>query len=547
VEPSALAGGRAAYQQKAWADARRLLAEADGAAPLPVADLERLALATELAGDTADALRLMERLYQALLDQGRPLRAARIAFWIGFRLGALGEAARGSGWYGRSQRLVDAHDQPCAERGYLMVPAGRRQLIAGDVEAAARIAAEAVAIGEREGEADLTAMARCLLGRVLVAQGRVEDALVLMDEVMVASSAGELSPLVTCLTYCLVISSCQQVYAVDRAREWTALLAPWWDEQPQLVTFVGSCLVHRAEILELGGAWGEAALAARRASERCPPAVDPEATGQAHYQRAEIHRLRGERAAAEEAYGAASQLGCEPQPGLALLRLQEGNTEAAAGAIRRVLGATSNRWRRVRLLPAFVEVLLAAGALDEARAASDELAQIAGELNTEVIGAIAAHARGAVLLAQGDAQAALAPLEQAFRVWHKVGAPYLAARPRVLLARACLALGDADGARLALAAAREVFQRLGAAPDLAAIDDLAAALDPAKGAGPHRLTPRELQVLRLVASGKTNRAIAVELSLSEKTIDRHVSNIFNKIDVPTRAAATAYAYEHHLV
>jgi DNA-binding NarL/FixJ family response regulator len=546
VEESALERGRAAYQHRAWADACRLLAQADQAAPLGAADLELLMFATELSGHTPETLRLMERLYQLLLDRGEPLRAARIAFWMGFRLMSLGEVGRGSGWLGRSQRLVDSHGQPCAEQGYLLLPVGQRHMLGGDLDSAARLAAEAVAIGEREREPDLVALGRSLHGRTLVRQGRIDEGLALLDEVMVAGSAGELSPIVTALAYCGVLACCQQVYAVDRAREWTSLLAPWWDAQPQMVTFAGTCLVHRAEILELGGAWGEAAEEARRACQRCPPTVDPDSTARALYRQAEIHRLRGEQAEAEGDYNAASQLGMEPQPGLALLRLQAGNTDAAASALRRVLGATNDRFKRVRLLPAFVETTLAAGAFEEARAATRELEEIAAALTTEIIAAIAAHARGALLLAEGEAQAALPPLEHAFQVWHRAGAPYLAARLRVLIARACLALDDGDGARLALAAARETFARLGAAPDLATVNTLAAGVD-GGGDSHHPLTARELQVLRLVASGKTNKAIASELDLSEKTVDRHVSNIFNKIDVPSRAAATAYAYEHHLV
>jgi ATP/maltotriose-dependent transcriptional regulator MalT len=257
-----------------------------------------------------------------------------------------------------------------------------------------------------------------------------------------------------------------------------------------------------------------------------------------------VHRLRGEFTAAEEAYRHASHGGWEPQPGLALLRLAQGRIEAADAAIRRVLSVTTDRLQRTKLLPASIEILLAAGAIPEARDACCELEEIAERFGIGVLSALAAHARGAVALADGDALAALSVLRRAWQVWQKVEVPYLAARVRVLVGLACRALGDDDGSRLELDAARAVFAQLGAAPDLAWIDALSQRVP---SEHPQGLTPRELQVLRLVATGKTNKAIATELCVSTKTIDRHVSNIFTKLHVPSRAAATAYAYEYKLL
>ena len=310
------------------------------------------------------------------------------------------------------------------------------------------------------------------------------------------------------------------------------------------MTFTSRCLVHRAEIMQLNGAWHEAIEEARRASGRGADGREQQTVAEAFYQEAEIHRLKGAFKAAEDAYRSASRLGYDPQPGLALLRLAERRSDAAAAAIRRAVGATADPLQRARLLPATVEIMLAVGSIEEAREACGELEAIAGSFGTDVLGAIADHARGAVRLAEGDAQAALAPLRSAFGVWQQVGAPYIAARLRVLIGLACRSLGDEDGAGLELSAARTVFDGLGAAPDLAWIDSLAKT-SPAPGRG--RLSKRELEVLRLVAAGKTNKAIATELHLSGKTIDRHVSNIFVKLDVPSRAAATAYAYEHQLI
>jgi DNA-binding CsgD family transcriptional regulator len=429
------------------------------------------------------------------------------------------------------------------EAGYLLLPTGQRHFVAGDFESAVAIAERAAAIGDRFGDRDLAVFARNWQGHALVQKGEVEAGLALLDEAMLAAAAGELSPIVTGLIYCSVIATCQRIYALDRAREWTSALAGWCAEQPQIVSFSGRCLVHRAEIMQLNGAWRDALEEARRAIQRHAVRLDPQATAAAFYQEAEVHRLQGEFAAAEDAYRNASQAGQEPQPGLALLRLAQGRKDVAASGIRSALGATTDRLQRARLLPAYVEIMLATGDLEEARAGCRELEATAADFGTEVLGAIAAHAKGALHLADGEAETALAPLRQAFRVWQQVGAPYLAARLRVLIGYACRAVGDEEGAGLELGAARSVFEELGAASDLAELEGSARTAPPSVGG----LTARELQVLRLVATGKTNKAIANDLSLSEKTVDRHVSNIFVKLDVPSRAAATAYAYEHKLI
>ena len=499
-------------------------------------------MSASLLGRDDEFFALMERLYQLHLDGGEPTRAARAAFWVGFRLVGLKEMGRASGWFARAQRLVEKTD--CVEKGYLLLPTVHRLLAAGDYDGARAAAAEAAGLGDRFRDADLTAFARCLEGRVLLRQGQVESGLALLDEAMVAVTTGGLGPILTGLVYCSAIACCSQLYVMDRAREWTAALASWCESQPDLVPFSGACLVHRAELMQLAGSWREAIEEARRASDRVSRKVDPYATADSFYQQGEVHRLRGDFSAAERAYRSASELGREAQPGLALLRLAQGRKADAVNAIRGALSATNDRLNRARLLPAAVEIALAAGDVEEARRTCGELEQIAAGFGTEVLGAMAAHARGAVELADGHAEAALEPLRRAFRVWHEVGAPYIAARLRLLIARACRALGDRDTATLELDLAREVFERLGAAPDLAALDAPDA---PGGRSTPGNLSPRELEVLRLVASGKTNKAIAKQLFLSEKTVDRHVSNIFAKVNVASRAAATAFAYQHGLV
>jgi ATP/maltotriose-dependent transcriptional regulator MalT len=535
---------RKAYERRNWSDAYGSLAHADQAVPLGVEDLELLATSAYLIGRDDDYLRALDRAYRAHLEAGNVRRAVRCAFWLGLRLVLRGETGPGTGWLTRAQRLLEREEHDCVEHGYLLLPAALQHIDRAQWEAAHAIAARAADIGERFDEVDLTAAARHLQGRVLMLQGQVEKGLALVDEVMVAAAAGELSPILTGLIYCYAIDGCQRVYALGRARQWTAALAKWCEQQPALV-FHGWCLVHRAEIMQLQGDWRDAITEARRAERHLSHGADRKAAAAAFYQEAEVHRLQGEFTAAQEYYRYASQWGWEPQPGLALLRLAQGHAPIAAAAIRRVVSAPGDRLRRVRLLPAYIEIMLAVNEIQAARNAARELEMLAESFGTDVLHAIAAHARGAVALAEGNAQAALGPLRRAFEVWQQVEAPYLAARVRVQLGLACRAHGDEEGARLELDAARAVFEELGAAPDLARIDLLAK--DASSSDRRHGLTRREFQVLQLVASGKTNKVIAAELFVSEKTVDRHVSNIFDKLDVPSRAAATAYAYKHGLI
>jgi len=545
LEPSddILLRGRACYERREWNDAFEALSLADRSMALDVEDLHRLAWSAGLSAHDEAMLVAQERVYHARLTACQHLVAARAAFWLGFRLLARGEPARASGWLSRAQRLVEQHATDCVEAGYLLLPAAQRHLSAGELAEAQDCASRALESGERFREPDLCAFGRNLLGRVLLSQGQVERGLAQLDEAMVAATSGELTPVVTGIVYCSAIASCHRVFAFDRVREWTAALSSWCDAHPQLGLFTGHCLVHRAEVLEMNGAWPEAVDEARRAVVRCVRNVERDAAGRAHYQQAEIHRLRGAFEHAEAAYLESSREGFEPQPGLALLRLAQGERGAAASAIQRVVDATRDRLPRLRFLPGYVEIMLAAGDIEAALAASRELDEAANSLGTDVLVAIAAHARGSVELAQGNPRAALDLARRAFDIWQRMGAPYLAARLRVLLARACIALGDVEGAELESRCAHEVFARLGALPDLAQVE----ALGQARAVPDNGLTERELQVLRMLATGKTNKAIARELALSEKTVDRHVSNIFGKTGVATRAAATAFAYERKLV
>ena len=496
-----------------------------------------------MLGRDDEWMRNLERAHQLYVDAEETQRAARCAIWVGINLALRGEVGGASGWLGRAQRLLEHDGRECAERGYLLMPVMFQQEAAGDFAAAAATAAEAAELGQRFGDADLLALAAHGQGYMLIKHGQVKEGLALLDEAMVAVTTGELSPIPTGLVYCGVIMACQEVYEMRRAGEWTAALTRWCEEQPDVVAFTGRCLVHRAEIMQLRGAWADALEEARRAALRFEETMNP-AAGLAFYRQGELLRLQGQFDAAEEAYREASRCGWEPQPGLAQLRLAQGRADVAAAAIGRAEGEVSEPLKRAGLLAAYVEIMLAVGDEEKARAACHELGEIAGRYESGMLAAMVEQARGAVDLAAGDARSALVSLRHAWRQWHDLEAPYEAARVRVLVGLACRALGDDDTAAMELEAAQTVFAQLGAAPDVARVDALGPA---AASVDVHGLTPRELQVLRLVAAGSTNKAIAAELVLSERTVDRHVSNIFMKLRVPTRAAATAFAYEHKLV
>lgn len=536
--------GRNAYEAQCWLEAFELLSSADRSDGLGAQDLELLATSAFMLGRESDYLELLARSHSAHLDASQPLAAVRCAFWIGVHLAQRGDMGRAGGWLARAHRILDREGGDHVERGYLLIPDVFQKTAGGDLAGAAATAGEAAAIGERFGDADLFALAGHEQGHILIQAGNLSEGSKLLDEAMVAVTTGELSPIVSGIVYCGVIMACQDAHDVRRAHEWTAALTDWCARQPELVAFTGRCLVHRAEILQLRGEWGDALAEARRAADRCLQAENPAAAGEAAYREGEINRLRGEMAAAEDAYRRASRHGWEPQPGLALLRLAQGNAAAAEATIRRMLAETTAAARRADLLPAYIEITLAAGDLDAARDAHAELERLAEGGEGGILVAMAAQARGAVMLAQGAPSEALPALRSACHAWRQLEAPYEAARTRVLLAQACRALGDEDSATLELEAAREALARLGAQPDLARLESLEV-----RDAKPRLrgLSERELEVLRHIAAGETNRVIAAQLVLSERTVDRHVSNIFSKLGVSSRAAATAYAYEHQLV
>jgi DNA-binding CsgD family transcriptional regulator len=513
-----------------------------GRAPSDPYELVESAQASLLVGKEREGLEILARAHQSFLTLGESRAAARCAFWLGFIALLGGDVAQASGWLSRAQRLLE-DDSECVEKGYLFLPVGYRLVNGSEPGKAYDAFVQAGEIGKQFGDSDLVALSLQGQGRSLIRQGEITRGVALLDEAMVAVTAGEVTPLTAGGVYCSVLDACGEIFDLRRAQEWTSALERWCASQPDMVPYRGQCMVRRAEILQLHGAWEDAMAEAREACERFSRPPRPEAGG-AFYRLAELHRMRGEFDAAEQAYREASRWQRIPQPGMALLRLAQGRVEAASSSIRRVADEVRDLGHRTRVLDHYVEIVLAAKDVAAARAAAEELAGIAQRFDAPLVDAMSTRATGAVLLAEHDAKGALAELRRSWSLWCELDAPYEAARTRVLMAGACKELDDCDTAKLELEMAREVFQRLAAAPDLARLEKF---LLQKSSASTTVLTAREVQVLKLVASGKRNRAIAAKLGISEKTVARHISNIFNKLDVSSRAAATAFAYQHQLV
>jgi DNA-binding CsgD family transcriptional regulator/tetratricopeptide (TPR) repeat protein len=536
-----LGRARKSFEQRGWADAYRLFEAADREARLEPEDLERLATAAYLMGREDESEAFWERAHRVFLERGDREGAARSACWLAVGLQLRGAIAPASGWFRRAQHILDEGQIECVVRGFLLIPSAIQRVVQGDPVAGDALFSQAAEIARRYRNHDLACKAAQGRGRALIRLGRVPEGVALLDEAMVAVIAGDVSPMLAGDAYCTVLEGCQEIFDLRRAYEWTTRLARWCAAQPDLVRYRGECLLYRAEVLQMRGKWDEAA---RDAQDACELLMSRPAAGAAFYRLGEIHRLRGEFDRAEAAYMHANERGRKPQPGLSLLRLAQGEIDAAAASIRSVLLDTRTQAARARMLAAAVEILLAAGDLEHARAAATELSTIASAIGASMLNAASAHATGAVLLAEGDVAGAAAWLCQASEIWRDLGMPYEEAHTCLLMAAVCERRGDHEGRRLDIEAARRLLEQLNADFCLARI-----------GGQPKRarsepvgsLSEREAQVLRLLASGKTNRAIAEELFISEKTVARHVSNIFDKLGVSSRSAATAWAYQRNLI
>ncbi|OIJ27249.1 helix-turn-helix transcriptional regulator [Nocardioides luteus] len=534
-----LESARSAYARGDWAAAYAAWSGAD-ADTLSAEELEDFAVAAELTGHHDETVTALHRAFRRSQETSDLGRSVRCAFRITMTAYVHGESALARGWTSRAESLVAEVDG--VERGWVDFLRMFRALEAGDFATAGGCADEVAERGRRFAEPDLTALGLCAQGRMALYSGRVVEGLARLDEAMVRVIAGEASPVVAGHVYCTAIEGCQEISDFGRVAEWTAALERWCAAQPGLLAFTGQCAVHRGQLLRLHGEWQQALEEFEHATRRYQEVNAPDAVGLAAYEAGEVLRLRGELAEADAAYERAADRGFDPQPGLALLWLSRGQSAAALAAVDRLLAETNGPVQRCRLLPAAVEVLLDAGEIDRAREVAAELDGLAGHFGCVWLEAAAAHAHGAVELAAGDAAGALPYLRKAQQLWARAEATYERSRARLLTGRALAGVGDTESARRELEAARTVFRQIGARP---AADEADALLAPA--ALPAGLTAREAEVLRLVASGRSNAQIAADLVLSEKTVARHLSNIFTKLDVRSRTAATAFAFEHGVV
>ncbi len=539
-----IAQGREAFRRRAWHDAHRLLKAADHDTPIGTDDLEQLAIAAWLIGEEVESEQLLTRLHQEFISRNAWEGAARSAFWLAFVLLHRNALAPGRAWVERARHLLDTHGLDCVLHGFVRIPLAIERISSGDGDSAYRLFSEAAEIASRFQDPDLAALASHGRGRVMIRQGRIREGAALLDDAMVSVTSGNVSSIIAGDIYCGLLEGCYEMFDLRRAREWTASMTLWCEAQPDLVRYRGECLTYRAEVLQHQGEWPDAlrdAMAACRALSS-PPGQP--AAGAAHYRLGEIHRLRGEFLEAEQAFRQAASSGRVPQPGLWLLHTDQGRAKSTLAGLRGLLESPAPPRRRAPLLAAAVEIMLAAGDVGAARGLTSELAGFAERFEAPLLAAMSARAFGAVRMAEGEAKDALPALNDAWRLWRELGTPYEEAETRVLIAVASDAVADTCTRDLELDAARQAFSRLGAAPALARLSSLLRRWSAGTRNG---LSDREVQVLRLVATGRTNRAIANELFISEKTVARHVSNIFTKLGVSSRSGATARAYDRGLV
>jgi DNA-binding CsgD family transcriptional regulator len=539
------ADARVAFDRGDWGTAYRGLAHLGTRRQLAVDDLDRLATSAYLTGREEEAFDLWARAHQGCVASGDIRQAVEFGVRLAAVFGFKGDIGRASGWAKRTHRLVEEAELDGVETGYLdHVAATCRVFDTGDFAGACAQFTRAHQTGRRFGDRELIALAQIGEGRCRIYLGEVAEGVALLDEGVVAVEAGEVSPINTGDAYCTVIDGCHELFDIRRCHAWAESFTRWCDAQPELVLYRGQCLMHRADVMLIRGNWEDGVAEAQQACQRLAEPLNLLTLGRAHYLEGDYHRLRGALDDAHAAYEQANDYGYEPQPGLSLLRLAQGDRAAADASIRRFLAEAASPIDRARALDAHMEIALADSDATTARAAADELATVATTLGSPYLSAQASRAAGAVQLADGQAATAIVLLRRAWRAFGELDAPYEAARTRVLIAKACRALGDGDGEALELRAARSTFAHLNAAPDLARLD---MPVTDDERELPGGLTVREVEILSLVASGKTNRAIAEALIVSEKTVASHISHILTKLGLPSRAAATAYAYDHGLI
>ena len=530
--------------RKPWSELYEELLQKDRKQTLDADNLYSLALAAYFTGKDQECVDYLARLHHHYSEKNNIPRAVFCGFWIGMLLMTKGERARSSGWFARTSRLAEDFNDDCTEKSLLLIPIGLQFMYGGNPQKAFNIFQEAARAGERFNDPDLQTLGRLGSGQSLLRLNKVTEGLAMLDEAMVSVESDDISPIIIGIVYCAVIEECQKIYDLRRAQEWTTALSKWCSSQPDMVPFRGQCLIRRSQIMQYHGEWPEALDEMQRACHLLTRPPGEPAAGEAYYQLAELYRLLGNYQQAEKCYLQANNYGKKPQPGLSLLRLAQKQPELAAISIQNALGEAKNPYSRLALLPAFIEIMITGETLTDVPTAVDELSELAANFHTPYIQAVTAYSRGAFSLSQDDAASAQQELCEAKKLFTELNIPYETARTRLLLGQAYQLAGDADAAYLEITAAQWIFKELNAIPDLNKTESL---LKENKNDNPHGLSKRELEVLRLVAAGDTNKSIASQLFISERTVERHLSNIFIKLDVNSRTAAGSFAHQHKLV
>lgn len=506
-------------------------------------ELDELGQAAWFVGRDDVSVRAWERAQLRFLDDGDLASAVRCVFWLGFTLSEHGDPVRAGAWMGRLMDLCARDDATPATDAARALCVAVGTFARGEAEASIPLFHTAIERADAAADADTLALATMSLGRALLAIGRPEAAFAELDRVMLLIADGRVSDRAAGPAYCAVIASLLGRGDVERARVWTRELGDWCDAQHGLEPFRGECTLHRATVLQLGGEWDAAATAIDLV---CSTEKRSETLANAWYRAAELHRVAGRTTAAREALRRAATLGREVQPGLALLHRDTGDLAGARAGLEAARATVVEPAARAEVLAAAVHVALDRGRVDDGGAAAQELRECADVFDTLYLRALSARAEGEVALAERRAGEALTALRRAWAAWRRLDAPYEAALTRVTIGAAIREIGDDDGAELEFDAARVVLEGLGAIPDLARLERVAAASSRDAASSDPGLSPREREVLILVARGWSNRRIAEHLFLSERTVARHVGSILAKLGVPSRSAATAYAFEHGL-
>jgi len=472
---SSLAAAQDAFAAHDWPRAVALFKEAEAAETLQPEDLESLGEAAWLAALPDDSTAALQRAYAAYLQAGNPTRAGFVAVTLAREFGVKLASALSRSWLNRAKRLLDAQPEG-SEHGYLYARQSALALNEGSIDQAFELAKRTIELGERVGDPNLQAIGSVLTGDALIERGEVAEGLAFLDDAAIAAVTGELGLYATGMVYCNTIAYCCEVADFRRAGDWADAARKWSESHPYQPMIPGDCRVHQAEVLALRGAWAEAEESARQGAEELRAYNRMIHVGEAQYQVGEIRLRMGDVSSAHDAFRQASEMGRDPQPGMSILAMMEGRTDAAMASIQRALDDTESRLERRRFLPAFIEIAIKAGKLPDAEAAASELESIAETYNAPAFRAAAQSSRGAVQLAAGDDRAAARSLHQAVASWQEVEAPYDGARARAMLATAVARLGDQDGAAMELGAARAAFERLGAVRDVSAVDAQLASL-----------------------------------------------------------------------